>query len=115
MNLKARHIPMDDTCDDCGEHTESILHFSWLCDQSRPVWLFDPGFCFLVQKKCRSFVEILKALFSEGSTYRCAMFAMMAWCLWQRQNRIRERQPSWSLHDIGDRAEEMVREFWDVH
>lgn len=50
MNLKARYIPMDDTCDDYGDHVESILHCLWLCDQSRSVWLFDLGFCFLVQK-----------------------------------------------------------------
>ena len=60
-------------------------------------------------------MEILKALFNEGSAYRCVVFAMVAWCLWQRQNKIRKRQPSWSLHDIGDKAKEMVREFWDVH
>ncbi|XP_065619246.1 uncharacterized protein LOC136063179 [Quercus suber] len=115
MNLKAQHILMDDTCDDCGDHTESILHCLRLCDQSRLVWLSDPGFCFLVQKKCRSFIEILEALFNESSAYRYVMFATMAWCLWQRRNRIRERQPYWLLHDIRDRDKEMVQEFWDVH
>ena len=49
MNLKARHILMDDTCD-CGDHAKSILHCLWLGDQSHLVWLFDLGFCFLVQK-----------------------------------------------------------------
>ena len=48
MNLKARHIPLDDTCDYCGDHSESILHCLWLCDQSRSVWFSVPGFCFLV-------------------------------------------------------------------
>ena len=72
---------MDDTCDDCGEHVESILYCLWLCDQSRSVWLSNLGFFFLVQKKCRSFVEILKTLFNKGSAYRCVLFAMVAWCL----------------------------------
>ena len=108
QDVKARHIPVDDTYDDCGDHVESIMHCLWLCDQPRLVWLFDLGFGFLVQKKCSSFVEILEALFSEGSAYRCALFATVAWCLWQRQNRVRVYQPSWSLHDIGDRAKELV-------
>jgi len=115
MNLKARHILVDDTCDDCGDHAESIMHCLWLCDQSRSVWLSDPGFGFLAQKKFRFFVEILEALFSEGSAYRCALFATVAWGLWQRQNRVRVHQPSWSLHDIRDRAKELVQEFWNVH
>ena len=53
-------------------------------------------------------MEILEALFSEGSDYSCVVFVMVAWCLWQGRNRIRECQPSWSLHDIGNRAKEMV-------
>ena len=59
-------LPLDNTCDYCGDHAESILHCLWLCDQSHSVWLSDPGFCFLVQKKCRSFLEILETLFNEG-------------------------------------------------
>ena len=66
MNLKVQHIPVDDICDDCGDHVKSIMHCLWLCDQPHSIWLFDPSFSFLVQKKCRSFVEILEALFSEG-------------------------------------------------
>ena len=45
------------------------------------------GFLFLVsvswfRKKCRSFIEILEALFNEGSAHQCVVFAMVAWCLW---------------------------------
>ena len=72
---------MDDTCDDCRDHVESIMHCLWLCDQSRSVWLSDPGFDSLAQKKCKFFVEILEALFNEGSAYRCALFATVAWGL----------------------------------
>lgn len=36
-NLKARHLPIGEECDGCGEHTESILHCLQLCDQARSV------------------------------------------------------------------------------
>ena len=39
QNLKARHIPIDEDCDGCGEHMESIVHCLWLCDQVRSEWM----------------------------------------------------------------------------
>ena len=71
---------------------ESLLHCLWLCDQARSVWMSDPGFLFLTQKKFRSFLEVLESLFSAGLSFRCAQFAMTAWCLWERRNRLRVHQ-----------------------
>ncbi|KAK7842554.1 hypothetical protein CFP56_013632 [Quercus suber] len=51
----------------------------------------------------------------EKSTFRTAWFATIAWSLWQRRNRIRERQTTWPLFEIGRRAKAMVEEFFDVH
>ena len=34
VNLKARHVPVDDVCKGCGDYLESTLHFLWLCDQA---------------------------------------------------------------------------------
>lgn len=78
-NLQARHIPIGEVCDGCGDQTESILHCFWLCDQARSVWMSNLGFSFLVQTKCRTFFELLKVIFSAGSSFRIALFAM-AWC-----------------------------------
>ncbi|KAK7851268.1 hypothetical protein CFP56_042495 [Quercus suber] len=75
----------------------------------------DPGFLFLTQKKYRSFLEVLESLFSAGSSFQCAQFAMTAWCLWERRNRLRLHQRTWQLHEIGARALKLVQEFWDVH
>ena len=43
------------------------------------------------------------------------MFAIVEWCLWQCCNRIRERQPSWQLHELGDHAQRLVDEFWNMN
>ena len=37
QNLKTRHVSVDDICDGCGDHVESILHCLWLCDQAKSV------------------------------------------------------------------------------
>ena len=115
MNLKARHVLVDDVCEGCGDHLELMLHSLWLCDQARAVWLSDSGFQFLVQKEYMSFVELLETLFKEGLSFRVALFATISWCLWQRRNQVRVRQPSWQLHEIEGRANMMVREFWDAN
>ena len=111
----ARHIPVGNICDGCGDHSESVMHALWLCDQVRSVWMTDPGFLFLVQAKCRTFLELLEVLFSHGSCYRVALFATVVWCLWQFRNRLRERQSVWSLHKLGERARDLVDEFWEVN
>ena len=92
QNLRLQHIQIDDMCEGCNDQSESLLHCLWLCDQARFVWLSDPGFLFLTQKNSRSFLEILETLFSAGSGFRCAQFAMTAWCLWERQNHLRVHQ-----------------------
>ena len=108
QNLRLRRISIDDTCDGCNDQSESLMHCLWLCDQARSVWLSDLGFFFLTQKNCRSFLEILETLFSGRSGFRCALFAMIAWCLWERRNRMRERQRTWQLHEVGDKVKELV-------
>ena len=40
---------------------------------------------------------------------------MIAWCLSECRNRLRVHQCTWQLHEIGVKALELVREFWDVH
>ena len=76
-NLEAWHIPVGNVCDGCGDHSESMLHALWLCDQVRSVWMSDLGFLFLVQAKCRSFMELLEVLFTPGTGFRIELFA--AW------------------------------------
>ena len=115
QNLVARHIPVGNICDGCGDHSESVLHALWLCDQVRSAWMSDPGFSFLVRAKCRSFMELLEVLIAHGLSFRIALFAVVVWSLWQYRNRMRERQSVWPLHELGDRARALLVEFWEVH
>nr|XP_023906578.1 uncharacterized protein LOC112018299 [Quercus suber] len=115
QNLQARHLPISQVCDGCGDHTEMTLHRLWLCDQARSVWMSISEFRSLVQKNCQAFFELLEELFSGGSSFQIALFATVAWCLWQRRNRMRERQPVWLLHELGARARELVIEYGDVN
>ncbi|KAK7859026.1 putative ribonuclease h protein [Quercus suber] len=115
VNLKARHVPVDDVCEGCGDYSESTMHSLWLCDQARAVWMSGPEFQFLIRKGCRTFIELLKHLFKEGSGLQVVVFATTCWCLWERRNRMRVRQTSWQIHEIEGRARMMASEFWDAN
>lgn len=43
-----------------------------------------------------------------------ALFSPISWCLWLRQNRLRENQPTWPLKEVGERAIIIVQEFLDT-
>ena len=32
QNLRARHVPVDETCELCGEQKETLMHSLWLCN-----------------------------------------------------------------------------------
>ena len=51
QNLQARHLPINQVCDGCGDHTEMTLHSLWLCDQACSVWMSIREFHSLVLKK----------------------------------------------------------------
>ena len=55
QDLVAQHIPVGNICDGCGDHSESVMHALWLCDQVRSVWMMDLGFLFLVQESAGCF------------------------------------------------------------
>ena len=50
----------------------------------------------------------------NASSKSAALFSMIAWCVWQRRNRIREKQPTWEVVDIVKRAAKRLQEFHDV-
>lgn len=59
--------------------------------------------------------DLLEEVFKNGSRFRVALFIIVAWCLWQRRNRVRECQSSWQLHEIGEQALALVHVSWEVH
>ena len=79
------------------------------------VWKSDITFTRYYRKGFRTFFDLLEEVLRKGSKYHVALFSTMAWCLWQRCNRMRMKQSVWPLHEIGDRAKGLVLEFFDVN
>ncbi|XP_030969853.1 uncharacterized protein LOC115990136 [Quercus lobata] len=40
---------------------------------------------------------------------------MVAWCIWERRNRVRLRQQAWGVGEVCWHAFELLKEFHDVH
>ena len=100
QNLVRRNIPLDVTCSLCDDYQETILHALWLCDQAKSVWKSVPRFSGLYRSAHRNFVDLLDSVFELGSSFSVALFSTITWCLWQRRNKLRERQPMWPLQEI---------------
>ena len=60
-------------------------------------------------------MDLLYSVFELGASFSVALFSTIAWCLWQRRNKLRERQPTWPRQEIGRRAKELVVEFFEIH
>lgn len=59
--------------------------------------------------------DLLEEVFKNASRVRVALIATVAWYLWQRCNMMKEREPTWKLHEIGEQTLALVHEFWEVH
>ena len=40
---------------------------------------------------------------------------MVAWSIWERRNRVQERQKVGGIDEVCTRASELLKEFYDVH
>lgn len=52
---------------------------------------------------------------AQVSPKMVALFAMVAWSIWERRNRGRERQKTWGIDAVFHRASKLLKEFQDAH
>nr|XP_023928792.1 uncharacterized protein LOC112040090 [Quercus suber] len=59
-------------------------------------------------------MDLFESVLLQHLSYDIAWFATIAWCLWQRRNRLREHQPTWPLLEVGRRARNLVDKFLEA-
>ncbi|KAK7822083.1 hypothetical protein CFP56_037026 [Quercus suber] len=62
----------------------------------------------------RSFGDLASAVLAVASPATAALFSMVAWSIWIRRNKLREKQTVWDVGETVQRARELLQEFWDV-
>jgi len=75
----------------------------------------DQLFSFLHSKRFSTFEDVFRFLHGEVFSKLVELFAMVAWSIWERRNRVRERQKVWGIDEVCHRASELLKEFHDVH
>ena len=83
-NLKARHLPVEETCELCGDSQESFMHSIWLCEHAQSVWKSELCFVQYYRKGFRMFFVLLEEVLRKGSRFHVAWFSAIVWSLWQR-------------------------------
>ena len=108
FNLCARHVLPDNNCGLCEEFPEDVIHCLWLCDHAKSIWLSDQTFYYPRTRNFRCFGDLVSFVLLELSSGTVMLFSIVAWFIWTRRNRLRERQPVWDVGETVKRARELL-------
>ena len=97
-NLKKRRVVNDDTCFQCSLKAESSLHALWECEVFRQVW--DTDFSWINRQimATGSFENLLEVVYEKP--HQLEVFAVMAWFLWMRRNKLRVKEDVIPLNQV---------------
>ena len=102
-------------CEQCRDSAEDNIHALWFYDSVKSIWMSYQRFSFLRSKRFSKFEVLFCFLYGEASSKLVEFFAMIAWSIWERQNRIMEREKVWGVNEVCTRASELLKKFHDVH
>ena len=69
------------------------------------------NFSFLRAQNFSKFEDVFQFLREKVSPKMVALFAIVAWSIWKRRNRRRERQKTWGINVVFSRVWELLKEF----
>ena len=78
LNLRARHFPLEDACELCGDYQETTLHSLWLCEHAQAVWKSDITFTQYYRKCFRTFLIFWRKCCAKGRSIKWLYF--LQWC-----------------------------------
>ena len=102
LNLQKRKVLDNLSCSLCQTATESTLHALWGCEYLLPVW--DIAFYGVRRDfpQLASFSDLVSITSQESRNLE--LFAMVAWSIWLRRNKLHCNEPSLPINKIFDFA-----------
>ncbi|KAF3973996.1 hypothetical protein CMV_002625 [Castanea mollissima] len=107
--LHKRKIVDDNLCDQCLVEVEDEVHAIWSCDCVRDVW--EAPFAATRTKNTRMNSMCDMVYFIAEETRELEKFAMVAWAVWQRRNKLRLKEDITPIHKVYKLALSLLTEF----
>ena len=79
---------MDPECGVYGEHDETIIHTLWQCPLAHNVWALVRGKLQKCVSSAHDFLSLARTLVEKLSKKDLETWAMVAWSIWNAQNRV---------------------------
>ena len=108
-NLVKRKVLTDPNCQACGEAQESPLHALWSCPRLNSVWSVHFSLLRTEARDSSSFRDVFR-LCLENS-HPSDLFAMIAYLIWLRRNKLRFGRVVADLKLINSMARDALLEF----
>ena len=109
VNLQKRRVVDNSTCDQCGCMTEDEFHALWDCEMVREAWA--PAFGEVRRKglSLKVMSDLVSVTKAEGLSLE--LFAMTAWLIWMRRNKLRANDNPQSCSRVAYSALALLDEF----
>lgn len=109
VNLVKRKVLTDPTCQACVADQESTLHALWLCPKLKEVWAVHFSLLKSEASECSSFLDVFCMCLVKS--YPTDVFAMLAYQIWYRRNKLRLGEEVADLKLINSIARDALQEF----
>ncbi|KAK9986985.1 hypothetical protein SO802_031936 [Lithocarpus litseifolius] len=108
-NLQRRCVVQDSICPFYSQHEETVLHAIWSCPELALVWEENNLWNFRNHLTFCDFPQLLHHILDTDCSGE--LFAMQAWTVWLRRNKVRTAPPGFPLNLIAQRAYDALLEF----
>ena len=111
LNLHQRRLPIDPTCEICGECNEDVIHALWSCKQLQPVWEKETWLQSILSTPFVDFADLLTKVLHHGRDSEPEIFITLCWALWQRRNKLRLHQEVDPISQVGPKTKSYLEEY----
>ena len=110
-NLHKKQIRVEERCELCYHHSETISHVLWECPLARNIWALFRG----TIQKCSNETDdcflLFKMLQQKLCSFNLEKWAIMAWLIWNARNRFYFEQVQAHPKYIFDSAMGLLEEY----
>ena len=86
-NLQRRKVRVDDRCEFCTQHIETICHVLWECPFTRNVWALAGRRIQKCSNSASDFFELFRTMTTRLNQQELELWTMIVWALWNARNK----------------------------